>query len=234
VKIRLWFHPHYVVNRLREAYYEWRFPDLPWMTRQANDILCDWLKPTDVGFEWGSGRSTVWLGTRVRRLISIEHDKDWAQRIRGELQGRGIEHKVQYYLEPDVNIVSSPDSRYVARIHDVPDSSLDFCIVDGWSRADCALACLPKLKPGGLLVLDNAQLYIPRKHKTRAVRARGEADGFPEPARTWQEFDALVADWRRIWTSNGLSDTALFVKPASSHSLSNGSCSVQQPMSKSS
>ncbi|GAI22903.1 unnamed protein product, partial [marine sediment metagenome] len=30
-------------------------PDVPWLTRQAVEILEDWLKPGYVGLEWGSG-----------------------------------------------------------------------------------------------------------------------------------------------------------------------------------
>ncbi|MCK5642361.1 MAG: hypothetical protein KAJ19_16255 [Gammaproteobacteria bacterium] len=45
-------------------------PDVPWLTRQAVEILEDWLKPGYVGLEWGSGRSTLWFARRVSHLTS--------------------------------------------------------------------------------------------------------------------------------------------------------------------
>ena len=29
----------------------------------------------------------------------------------------------------------------------------------------------------------------------------------------WKHFDDQTASWRRIWTTNGVSDTALFFRP---------------------
>lgn len=81
MQIGLWLNPRYVVNRSRLAWYEYRCPELPWLTPQANAILTEWLKPSDIGFEWGSGRSTMWLATKVNRLTSVEHDKHWAERV---------------------------------------------------------------------------------------------------------------------------------------------------------
>jgi hypothetical protein len=212
--MRLWLDPHYVVGRARMARYERRFPELPWLTPQANQILADWLKPSDVGFEWGSGRSTVWLAMKVSHLISVEHDREWAERVMKGLRSRRLDGRVDYCFEPDADLVSNPQSKYVQRVAAVSDGSLDFCLVDGWSRADCAVACLPKLRLGGLLVLDNAQLYIPRERRTRTPGARREDDGFPNPVQTWMEFHRTVANWRCIWTTSGVGDTALYVRTA--------------------
>jgi hypothetical protein len=44
---------------------------------------------------------------------------------------------------------------YVAAITEVPDGSLDIVIVDGICRLDCVRKATSKLRPGGLLVVDD-------------------------------------------------------------------------------
>ena len=40
-------------------------------------------------------------------------------------------------------------------ICDEPDASLDLVVVDGRARVECARRAMPKVKPGGLLLLDD-------------------------------------------------------------------------------
>jgi predicted O-methyltransferase YrrM len=46
---------------------------------------------------------------------------------------------------------------YVAQIAEYPDQHFDFCLVDGHYRQACILAAMPKLRPGGLLIVDDSQ-----------------------------------------------------------------------------
>jgi hypothetical protein len=48
-----------------------------------------------------------------------------------------------------------------AAIEAVPDASLDFVVVDGWYRPVCTRAALSKLKPGGILLIDNTDWKDP-------------------------------------------------------------------------
>jgi predicted O-methyltransferase YrrM len=88
------------------------------------------------------------------------------------------------------------------------NNSLDVILVDGRLRDLCANASLPKLKPGGLLVVDNADVYLPSQVITpNAHRTRVES-------KDWQDFLDTIANWRRYWTCNGVSATAFFYKPS--------------------
>lgn len=100
------------------------------------------------------------------------------------------------------------DTVYVNEIKSLEDESLDFCLVDGLYRGYCALAAIPKVKPGGLLVIDNVNWYLP--HQTRSPNSirLGEPNG-----KEWKEAYQLLKDWRYIWTSSGVTDTALYFKP---------------------
>src|SRR5574341_1510870 len=136
--------------------HEWRNPDLPWLSRQAVQILTNWLRRDDRGLEWGSGRSTVWLAGLVDRMTSVEHDPQWHEKVKNELIRRKL-FNVDYRLEPvDDQELPSESSPYLAVAAEFPPLSIDFALVDGLYRDRCAQAALELLKPGGLLIIDNA------------------------------------------------------------------------------
>ncbi|MEQ9323199.1 MAG: hypothetical protein RIF41_28790, partial [Polyangiaceae bacterium] len=87
--------------------------------------------------------------------------------------------------------------------------SKDYVLVDGIFRDVCAKAALPAIKPGGLLVIDNANWFLPSD--TSAPDSVGSSEA--PRSESWRELWQAVSDWRRVWTSNGVFDTALFIKP---------------------
>jgi hypothetical protein len=89
-----------------------------------------------------------------------------------------------------------------------PDESLDFCLVDGRLRDDCAHSVIPKLKQGAVLILDDAHRYLPCT--SHAPHARSCNDGPLSDG--WTRFLERVADWRCFWTASGKADTAIWIK----------------------
>jgi predicted O-methyltransferase YrrM len=193
--------------------YERRHPDAPWLTSEAVAFLERWLEPDRVGFEWGSGRSTVWFARRVRQLTSIEDDPHWYEVVSRRLDEKGLVPKVSYRRFA-VDDGADRDHPYVFAISEHRDRTLHFCLIDGVTRlrAHCALACLPKLQPGGIAIVDNANWFLPRDTKSRAPNSRSPGDGYASAE--WQEFAKRVADWPCAWTTNGVTDTAMWSKPA--------------------
>ena len=64
------------------------------------------------------------------------------------------------------------------------------------------------LAAGGVIVLDNANWYIDWPTRTPGSRyRRGPANEH------WREFQRMVEGWRFTWTSDGVSDAAIWVKP---------------------
>jgi hypothetical protein len=181
--------------------YEWRCPDAPWLTQAAIEFLASWLRPSHQGLEWGSGRSTFWFARRINRLVSVEHDTNYYWKVSAELRRGGLS-KVDYRYCPE-------ESTYVAVVERLPPLSLDFVLVDGIARDRCALAALTRLKPGGLLILDNSNWYLPSP--SRAPGSRSPEDG-PAPG-NWGLLAAGVQPWRCLWTTNGVWDTTLWTKP---------------------
>jgi predicted O-methyltransferase YrrM len=170
------------------------------------------LRPTDAGLEWGSGRSTCWFAERVAKLVSVEHNAQWVKTIGKRLSDRSLAGKVDYRLI-EVTGANKSIQEYVDVLQDFSDESLDFCLVDGQARDRCALGCLPKIRPGGIVIVDNIELYVPRDPKSPGPQARGPADGYASGI--WEQFARTTADWRCIWTTNGVRDTALWVRPSS-------------------
>lgn len=200
----------YVRDRLAVALHERRNPEQPWLTSQAVAIIESWLKPTDSVWEWGSGRSTAWFAERTGHLVSVEHSADWYANVSARLQARSLMSKVTYYLLPD-GITEDRNAEYVRVIDGFPDESLDVVLVDGVARAFCAKAAISKLKTGGLLIIDNANWFLRGPFESRSPNSRN-ALGAKDT--NWEDVQRTLTNWRVIWTSNGVTDTALWVKPS--------------------
>ncbi|MHB8650746.1 MAG: class I SAM-dependent methyltransferase [Gaiellaceae bacterium] len=120
-----------------------RLPRRPWLPSNFVADLERLVQPDWNVVEFGSGMSTLWLSGRVGSLHSIEHQRAWYDRIRAMLP-----HHVRYELQEKLD--RYPD------LSDHADRSVDLVVVDGAVRSRCVAAALPKLRPGGYLLLDNS------------------------------------------------------------------------------
>ncbi len=196
--------PRYIFDRVNLMVFQRRNPDAPWLVRTMVDILDNWLVPEDRGIEWGSGRSTIWLAERIGSLVSVEHNPAWYGRISAELKARGLEN-VEYHLCEDAHEYSRLADNFSLE-------GFDFCFVDGEARDHCALKAISLLKPGGILIVDNCNWYLPTPKHSRSPFSRNSHLG--PYTQEWAAYLEGVQGWRRIWTTNGVTDTALWVKPA--------------------
>ncbi|WP_461786430.1 O-methyltransferase [Prosthecobacter sp.] len=94
------------------------------------------------------GRSTLWLAKRLASLTSIESDAAWFQQVSRRVRESGrtnvdlhqipLEHAdAQTYAFDYSPLPANP-----AAILGLPDSPLDFVVVDGWCRSVCAPSAL--------------------------------------------------------------------------------------------
>ena len=108
----------------------------------------DLLEPEDIVFEWGTGYSTIWLAYRCKKVITMEHNPEWRDRIKAIADDLGLDNiefhlcgleSLEYYTE----IANNKDARLI--------------IIDGRNRVRCfenaRLAC----KQGGIIMLDDSQ-----------------------------------------------------------------------------
>ena len=209
-KLRYIFHwkPHYILSRIRVFFDEARHPDCPWLTKEASSILSTMLKPTDAGLEYGSGRSTLWLAQLIKHLTSVEDDESWYKLISNKLKVQNISN-VHYLLCQAAGYEKPEESPYVQTIDTFGKNSLDFVLVDGKYRDVCACIALEKIRPGGFIVIDDANRYIP----CDSTSPNSTPKKSPPASEKWSEFLDCVKDWRYIWTTNGIKDTVILLKP---------------------
>jgi predicted O-methyltransferase YrrM len=207
VELESFWPPRHALHRFAAEYYQRRHPGAPWLSKQAIEMLSDLLKPGDACLEYGSGASTAWLGRRVDRLLSAEHDRTWFDRVQGELRAAGLRTDTVRLLSVDP-AARPEESPYVRLIDEFADGELTVCLVDGEHRTACIREAIPKLAPGGLLVLDDAHGVL--DHPTFSPHSRAGLGPLDD------EWAALVTeqrDWRMLWASDGYSDAAIWIKP---------------------
>ena len=129
----------------------------PWWNDRAIRYLTQHLRPGDQVFEWGSGASTVWLVAHGAKVTSVEHDPDWVSKVRVRCPAA------------DVRAIPENPRDYVAAIDEFGDGSLDVVIVDGVHRAECLHRGASKVRPGGLLILDDTDMRQLRRLKKSSL-----------------------------------------------------------------
>jgi len=74
---------------------------VPWVTFKAKAWLESYLKPNMSVFEYGAGGSTIFLSRRVNKLVSIEDNKDWYDKISRVLSTEKISNCKYILCEPE-------------------------------------------------------------------------------------------------------------------------------------
>lgn len=199
----------HLISHLVNYWYRRRHPDYPWLSRSANSLVESLIKKSDVVLEFGSGGSTIWFAKRVSALHTVEHNPDWYHSVSRGLVRDGLRNVTCLLVEKDVTEERGQDAAYVRTTEKFASNCFDVVLVDGAYRDRCAMASLKLLKPGGLLIVDDCHWFLPSNSSSPNARtfAHGPASS------TWQDFICAVSDWRCIWTSDGIHDTALYFKP---------------------
>ena len=122
----------------------------PLLTQKAIEFLEKFFqqKPNAKVLEFGSGSSTIWLSKLTKNLIYIEHDAKWFQQIKNYIQ------KQKNCYPVDIKLLPRPYHRIC---ENYLQEYFDLIIVDGRDRMKCFEASIKLLKPGGILMLDDAQ-----------------------------------------------------------------------------
>jgi hypothetical protein len=175
---------------------------IPWMTFEAIRYLDNFVTQDSRVFEWGMGGSTLFFLDRTRHVVSVDHDPVWFERLKMMLAGHshwaGYQHSPKSLASSDPSIVnlptdptncnlygsSNPDFRYhtfenyVRAIDRYDDESFDVIVVDGRARPACTKHAIPKLREGGVIVLDNAER--PQYHRIHELLS---------DSKQWQRID---------------------------------------------
>ena len=199
---------------------------LPWLTFPAVQFLKRSVRPHLRVFEFGSGASTIFFGLRCKEIYSIEHDITWAEKVKVSLRELGISNCRLRYVPPEAAQLAGDYTYrshfpgyehqsfeiYAKSIDEHPDGSLDLVLVDGRAREACIKHAIIKVRPGGMLILDNTERSRYNQAALEVPKAWNRLS-FPGPSAGAEFFTETT-----VWIAPGLPDDRAIERcPAQTH-----------------
>lgn len=156
---------------------------LPWWTYPAIEFMNTIVKPDFRVFEYGGGHSTLWWSRLVARVTTIDHDRQWVDKITPSLNpphemrciGAGEPHRDGAGELAESYFSTSPrdnfpydadritrrglnDREFIAYADSINsyDQKFDCIVIDGMARRLCAWFAIEHLKDDGIIVFDNS------------------------------------------------------------------------------
>lgn len=119
---------------------------LPWVTYPFIDFIEKRLtKQIDI-FEYGAGNSTLYYASKVNSITSVEHDKDWFDKISATMPNNS---KLIYQ-----ELVYGGEYSEMAKTQKL---KYQLIIIDGRDRVNCIKNSLDALAVDGVIVLDDSE-----------------------------------------------------------------------------
>lgn len=122
------------------------FRERPWLGEEVIRTLEGFLTPKSLVLETGAGSSTLWLADRVFSMISFEHKLAWYEAVIAELRSRERKNALVIYS------IDYPKDGVPHWL----EIKFDLILIDGRGRVQSVKTAYKMLRPGGLLLLDNA------------------------------------------------------------------------------
>lgn len=119
----------------------------PWLPFKMIDALTAVVGEQTRVFEYGGGGSTLWFLDRGAEVVTVEHHSAWAASLRS-----AASHPRWTLIEP---VADENFDDYVRAIDDYADDWFDVVLVDGRERIRCMIEAQAKVRPGGLLIVDD-------------------------------------------------------------------------------
>lgn len=118
---------------------------LPWFTYPAIEFISKRINIEMSVFEYGCGGSTLWWAKRLNEVISIEHDRDWYEKVVND-----VPLNVKLY-----QIDLTYGGAYSRKVMEY-EKRFDVVVVDGRDRVNCVKNSLKALKNTGVIIFDNS------------------------------------------------------------------------------
>lgn len=138
----------------------------PWMSKEEIETIKKYLNSDMIMLEYGCGGSTLFFPQFVKEYYSIEHDREWFEKIKKQIAN----HTYMYYVGR--NSTTPDHERIVAKsVAELENSSrakdftayirypeklnikFDAVLIDGRARPECAAFIRSFLKDGGYLFI---------------------------------------------------------------------------------
>lgn len=119
---------------------------IPWVTYSFIDFIKERLNKQHAVFEFGSGNSTFFYAKYAGIVVSVEHDKDWYDKI--------IKSKPENSEMIFCELVRGGDYCHMpVKLGE----KFDIIIVDGRDRVNCCKQAIDALSEKGVVVLDDSE-----------------------------------------------------------------------------
>lgn len=128
---------------------------LPWVTYSFIDFIKTRLNKELAIFEYGSGNSTLFYAKRVKRVVSVEHDEAWFNKI--------VKEKANNAEMIFTQLEKGGEYSQKAKLL---REKFDVIIVDGRDRVNCCKHSIEALTANGVLVLDDSEREIYQEART--------------------------------------------------------------------
>jgi hypothetical protein len=126
---------------------------LPWYTYPSIDFLRYRTYEDKDVLEFGGGQSTLWWAQRARRVLTLEGDPAWYEKLKEK-----IPDNVSLHLTSLKNRETN-----ISQVREIlalnPGSKYDVIIIDGLYRYEMIDIACGVLAEGGMIVCDNAEGY---------------------------------------------------------------------------
>lgn len=125
---------------------------IPWLTFDAIRIIKQKLPSNSAIFEYGSGHSTLYWAENGHQVVAVESDQSWHRMLADKIK------KEKRLLDKVTVLYKSLQQEYINSI-DQQQQDYDLILIDGAHRRECIEKAIPRLKQGGLLVVDNTDWH---------------------------------------------------------------------------
>jgi len=119
---------------------------IPWVTYSFIDFIKGRIKKQHTVFEFGSGNSTFFYAKYAGLVVSVEHDKEWYDKI--------VKDKPENSEMIFCELVRGGD---YCRMPVKLEEKFDVIIVDGRDRVNCCKQAVDALTTEGVVVLDDSE-----------------------------------------------------------------------------
>lgn len=152
---------------------------IPWIVFEAEELLKSYLNNNSNIFEFGSGGSTLFFSKYAKNVFSVEHNYEWFQKVASEVKREKNNNWQGFLEEPtiidtyefkqldfadplnykssDIDLRNFSFQNYAKKILIFDENFFDIVFIDGRARPSCLMHSYSKVKPGGLLILDNSE-----------------------------------------------------------------------------
>ena len=126
---------------------------LPWYTYPCIDFLRNISYENKLVLEFGGGQSPFWWAERSEKVITLEGNKDWFDRLKSKMPSNVDLHNIS---------MESPDvcTKEVLDIINTYDNfKFDIIIIDGLYRFEMIEVAIQARSKSGIIICDNAEGY---------------------------------------------------------------------------